>query len=355
MRGLYINATAIGSPTGDGRVGKEELAALSEVSDVKLVLDAQKLRPENYQQPYSVFLQDYFAHTLIKQSGEKFDLCHIYGNPYGVTTYVLQETGCRVIVTFLCHNRKMSIEEHEKWFGEYPFWHVKDDWGFELYTEHVRLADVIVSPSKYNTENIIRDVYGISRDKIVQIPHGCDIPPDVKPFPDKFTVGFLSQAGPDKGIPYLIQAWDQLGYTDSELILAGSGTEKLKPLIETLATHGNFRLLGRVPDPSDVYNNCSVFVLPSINESFGIPVIEAMAHGRPVITTRGCGASDAVEDGVDGFVVSPRNPSEIADYIQFFRENPLDMKKMGENARKKAMDYSWDKIRERYKEVYVKC
>ncbi|RLA91242.1 MAG: hypothetical protein DRG69_10150, partial [Deltaproteobacteria bacterium] len=94
-------------------MGKEELAALSEVSDVKLVLDAQKLRPENYQQPYSVFLQDYFAHSLIKQSGEKFDLCHIYGNPYGVTTYTLQETGCRVIVTFLCHNRKMSIEEHE--------------------------------------------------------------------------------------------------------------------------------------------------------------------------------------------------------------------------------------------------
>ncbi|MHC1566167.1 MAG: glycosyltransferase, partial [Candidatus Syntropharchaeia archaeon] len=54
----------------------------------------------------------------------------------------------------------------------------------------------------------------------------------------------------------------------------------------------------------------------------------------------------------DGFVVSPRNPSEIADYIQFFRENPLDMKKMGENARKKAMDYSWGKIRENYKEVY---
>ena len=352
---LYINCCKIGSKTGDGAVGAEELKALREVSDVKLILDINKLRPEIYKQPYSVFLQDYFANALIKKSGLHFDLCSIYGNPYAITVENLKRQGTKVVVTHECHNREISIAEHEKLIGEYPFWHVKDDFGYELCTGHVRLADIIVSASSYNTQNIISALH-VSEDKIVKIPHGCDYPDEskIKKTPEKFTVAFLSQAGVDKDIPTLIKAWSELGYDDAELILAGQGTETLEEFVKTIASNGHFRLLGRVPDASNVYNSCSVFVLPSMNESFGIPLVEAMSFGRPVITTSGCGACDAVTEGEDGFVVSPRDYKAIATKIDWFKTHPDEIKRMGANAREKAKEYGWNKIRERYKNIYSK-
>ena len=352
---LYINCCEIGSTTGDGAVGAEELKALQEVSDVKLVLDINKLRPEIYKQPYSVFLQDYFANTLIKKSGLHFDLCSIYGNPYAITVENLKRQCTKVVVTHLCHDREISIAEHEKLIGEYPFWHVKDNFGFELYTKHVRLADIVVSPSSYNTKNIIKEVH-VSEDKIVQIPHGCNYPDEskVKHLPEKFTVAFLSQSGVDKDIPTLLRAWSGLAYNDAELILAGSGTEKLEPLIKNIASNGRFRLLGRVPNAADVYNSCSVFILPSMNESFGIPLIEAMSFGRPVITTSGCGASDAATDGEDGYIVPPRDSHAIAMKIDYLKNNPRELKRLGENAREKAMQYDWHIIRAKYVDTYKK-
>lgn len=351
---IYINCTELMEGFGDSVVGLNELQALKEVSDVKLVLDINKLRPEIYKQPYSVFLQDYFANALIKKSDFNYQLCQIYGNPYAITVENLQRQGCKVVCTYLAHDTKLSIEEHEKLasIGSYPFWHVQDPFGFKLYTEHVRLADLVITPSTHS-KNVIMKEIGIPESKIRLVPHGIHYPSDaeVKPLPDKFSVGFLSQAGCDKGLLYLIQAWAELGYEDVELVLAGSGTDGLEPLIKQIASKGRFRLLGRVPNVADVYNNCSVFVLPS-QEGFGIPLVEAMSYGRPVITTNTCGASDAVTDGINGFVVNYRDPHAIAEKIAFFRDCPEAARRMGANAGVKAKEYSWDKIRERYVDVY---
>lgn len=354
---VYINCTEIGSETGDGVVGANELAALSEVSDVQLVLDAHKLRPDIYKQPYSPFLQDVFARGLIQKSGLSYNLCHIYGNPYGTTVDFLQHQGCRVVVTYLAHDSELSIKLHEELagVGTYPFWHVKNrELGFWMLTEHVRLADRVITPSTYSKKVIMKEI-GINEKKIVLVPHGTTIPRDneIHPVPSGFVVGFLSQAGADKDLVSLIRAWSELGYNDAELIIAGAGTENLEPLVKHFAERGKFRLVGRVPKASDLYNACSVFVLPSANEAFGMTLIEAMAHRRAVITTSGCGASDAVTNGVDGFVVEPRNSHQLATKIAWMRDNMDEAKIMGQNAREKARQrYDWQLIREEYKKVY---
>ncbi len=77
-----------------------------------------------------------------------------------------------------------------------------------------------------------------------------------------------------------------------------------------------------------------------------------MAHSKPVVVSSGAGASDLVEDGVEGFVTPPRDPKAIASAVDYFFENPSEIKRMGENARRKAERYAWSRIEEMYVELY---
>ena len=347
MKCLYLTGADIGTETGDGVVTKHERKALSELGSMT-TLEKKDIHPDVYRQPYSPFLFDYFAAVQIDQ---KYDLCHIYGGPYPLTVEKLKQEGCTVSITIPAHDRKLSIEEHEKWFGEYPFHHVRDPCLWSLHVRYMNLADSIICPSKRSKR--ILEEEGVETPTTV-IPHGAEIPDTVAPLPDDFTVAYLGVVGPDKGLIYLLQAWSQLSYDDAELVLAGPGTEYLAPTIQQLVGHGKFRLLGRVDKIRDVFDQCSVYVQPSLNEGFGITPLEAMAHGRPVIVSDGAGSSDCVHDGRDGFVVKAGDIDALADDINFLKTDCTidDLKELGNNARKTAKQYSWDKIRSRYVEYF---
>ena len=345
MNCLYLTGAEIGLETGDGIVTKHECKALSELGETT-ILEKKDIHPDVYRQPYSPFLFDYFADVHIDR---KYDLCHIYGGPYPVTVEKLKREGCTVSITIPAHDRKLSIEEHEKWFGEYPFHHVKDDYLWSLHIRYMNLADSVVCPST-RSKHILEEE-GVET-PITVIPHGTEIPDTVAPLPDDFTVAYLGVTGADKGLIYLIKAWAQLDYDDAELILAGPGTENLAPMIRQVANHGRFRLLGRVDKIRDVFDQCSVVCLPSINEGFGICAIEGMAHGRAAIVSDGAGSSDCVTSGIDGYVFRAGNVDELADDIHWLKTHPEDCEKMGKRARETAKEYSWDKIRSRYVEYF---
>lgn len=346
MRCLYLTGANIGPETGDGVVTKHECEALTEFGKTVQVIDGQKIRPDVYKQPNSPFLFDYFAAMQIDKD---YNLCHIYGGPFPVTVEKLKRAGCTVSITIPAHDRKTSIEEHEKLFGEYPFHHVRDPYLWSLHVKYMNLVDSIVCPSTRSKR--ILEEEGVET-PITVIPHGTEIPDTVAPLPDDFAVAYLGVAGVDKGIVYLVQAWSQLNYDDTELVLAGFGTDAFEPVIKRLVEHGKFRLLGRVDKIRDVFDNCSVYVQPSINEGFGITALEAMAHGRPVIVSRGAGSSDCVTDSVDGFTVPAGDPDAIATMIQWFKDYPDKAQELGTAARETAKEYSWAKIRSQYVEHF---
>jgi glycosyltransferase involved in cell wall biosynthesis len=202
-------------------------------------------------------------------------------------------------------------------YGVYPFHHVKDPYLWSLHVRYMNLVDGIVCPSKMSKK--VLESEGVET-PITVIPHGTDIPDKVAPLPEEFTVGYLGVVGPDKGLTYLIKAWSQLDYDDAELVFAGAGTNQIKPAIQQLAGKGKFRLLGRVDNISDLFDMCSVYVQPSLNEGFGITALEAMAHGRPVIVSDGAGSADCVSAG-DGFIVPAGDPDSIAGEIDWFKTN----------------------------------
>ncbi|MDB5108516.1 MAG: hypothetical protein JWM69_1457, partial [Candidatus Binatus sp.] len=80
------------------------------------------------------------------------------------------------------------------------------------------------------------------------------------------------------------------------------------------------------------YSQASVLVVPSIQEGLALVQAQAMACGVPVIATENAGAADLFSDGVEGFIVPPRDPRAIREKLQTMIENPSMRDQMGEAA-----------------------
>jgi glycosyltransferase involved in cell wall biosynthesis len=356
LKSLYVTADKISMGTGGGAVTTNELEALKSVSDDVFVLSRDDIDPALFKQPASPFLEDYMALQQIK--GKHFDLAHLYSGCFSETVRYLKEHGTKVSYTVAAHDRRLSIEEFQRLGMDYPFHHISDDTLWHIYTEGIRLADVVIAPSRKSADVLKSDV---GCKNVTVIPHGIVWPKEVKPIPEAFRVGYLGAYGPDKGVLYLIQAWASLNCPDAELVLAGAGSESLETFIRQVANNGRFTLLGRVADVGDFYNSISVYVQPSISEGYGLEIPEAMSYGRPVIASEGAGASELISkltskliiEGSAGFVVPIRNPQAIAQCIDSFYKHRNQITDKGQKGKRKARKYTWDKIQRLYKKVFL--
>ena len=347
MVALYCTADRIGTETGGGIVTSNELQALGEAHGKVEVIDAEVVTPTSFGLPDTPFLSDYLALEQLKRFPTP-DLAHFYSGTFSHTIKFLKLSDVPVAYTCPAHDRRTTIEEFERNGYEYPYPHIKDEYLWELFSGGLRQADIVIAPS--NLAAGVLDLEGCGNIQV--IPHGCELPEGIPEFPRTFAVGYLGQVGLDKGLIYLVTAWGKLDYKAHTLYLAGRGTETLRSLIARVAPAGRFSLMGYVKSARDLYSSCSVYVQPSVCESFGIEVLEAMANGRPVIVSEGAGASDLITEGVDGFVVPLRDPGALAERIDWCRQNQDKLPEMGLLARMKAEQYSWSKIRERYHETW---
>ncbi len=108
---------------------------------------------------------------------------------------------------------------------------------------------------------------------------------------------------------------------------------------------GSIEYLGRVPDVRPAIRDCTVFVLPSYREGTPRTVLEAMAVGRPIITTDAPGCRETVQDGENGFTVSVKSVDELVGAMQRFVEDPELAGRMGLRSREIAVQrYDVNKI-----------
>jgi glycosyltransferase involved in cell wall biosynthesis len=92
---------------------------------------------------------------------------------------------------------------------------------------------------------------------------------------------------------------------------------------------GAIEYLGAAQDVRPALRNCSIYVLPSYHEGMPRSVLEALATGRPVITTDVPGCRETVAHGVNGLLVPPRNPSALADALTVLVNDPSLCERMG--------------------------
>lgn len=143
-----------------------------------------------------------------------------------------------------------------------------------------------------------------------------------------------------KGIFVLLEATKMLKDNNKnfKLLMYGDGAPKIKEKIEKYIEENNLEdcveLMGRTNDISRVYNSTLCLVQPSFVESFGMTIIEAMAHNRPVIATKCGGPQEIIKDKENGFLIAKNNARELADKMEYMLDHPEVAKEMGNQSRR---------------------
>src|SRR5882672_1092863 len=212
-----------------------------------------------------------------------------------------------------------------------------------LKDEQFELSDLIMANSDFVKQSFVNA--GIAEEKIVVVPGAAPILVQAAPGKRKpYRVIFLSAGSQSirKGTPYLLEAWRQLKtHAGAELWLVGKSTlpprllNDLPGTVVVKSTVSQAQLF-------DLYTKASVLVLPSLCEGFALVILEAMAHGLPVITTANSGCGNFVEDGVNGWIVPIRDADALARRMDSCIENTDDLAEMGEVSLLKASSWTWD-------------
>jgi len=95
---------------------------------------------------------------------------------------------------------------------------------------------------------------------------------------------------------------------------------------------------------ADEYVNADLFCLPSVQEGFGIVLLEAMAAGLPVIACRAAAIPEVVEDGVTGVLVPPRDPPALAATMRDLLASPERRREMGDAGRHAVVRFTPDRV-----------
>jgi N-acetyl-alpha-D-glucosaminyl L-malate synthase BshA len=164
-----------------------------------------------------------------------------------------------------------------------------------------------------------------------------------------------------KGVKYLIEAMNSIRQKNitTRLMLVGSegDKEKLDGLVNDSDSKKYVILVGKVPHEkvAEYMVASDVFVLPSLSEGFPNVILEAMASGLPIVATRVGGLPHIVKHAENGFLVEPKNPEEIAEKVLLILESEALRKKMSDNNKETAKEYSWERVVAKLEEVYRSC
>jgi UDP-glucose:(heptosyl)LPS alpha-1,3-glucosyltransferase len=147
---------------------------------------------------------------------------------------------------------------------------------------------------------------------------------------------------------------NEMGASGLRLLVVGKGN--LGPyltLARRLGVEDRIVFAGVTQEIEAYYLASDVFAMPSVFDTFGMAVLEAMAAGLPVIITQKVGARDLVADGVQGFILADNpKPSELAAKIALLL-NPKVRIRMGKEALSTAFQHTWDRVADQMEEVYL--
>lgn len=254
------------------------------------------------------------------------------------------------------YEERLLAEESALW----PDWEsepvtVQEDELFARESEEWRLADLIIVNSGFSQHALTE--LGAPADKIRSVPLAVDCQ-RFRPLPrrrtsDRLNCLFLGTVGLRKGIQYALQAMRLIHNSDIRLTIAGRADPNF--YLEKITGHLDMiNYIGHVPgEIVGTYQQADVYIFPTISEGFGLTQLEALACGLPVITTPNCGS--VVRDGIDGFIVPIRDPDALAEKMELLARDRELLVWMSQNARERALEFSWEKYQEHLVKAVSSC
>jgi glycosyltransferase involved in cell wall biosynthesis len=237
--------------------------------------------------------------------------------------------------------------------------------GVDFFRRSIELAtaeaDLVVCPSQLVVDDCV--AHGFDADRMRLVPWGVDAVVASEPQVaavrrrlglDRPYVLWLGTVQPRKNVETLLRAF-ALVDTDAVLVLAGptGWNTDLAPLVDRLGPRA--RSIGFVneDDKAALYAGAELFCLPSREEGFGLPLLEAMAQGTPVVTSRATSMAEIVGDDPEaGLLVDTDDDAALAAALQQVLDDDHLRKALGAGARRRAATLTWSVTADRLAAVY---
>ena len=258
-----------------------------------------------------------FDEEVAKQLQLDADIVFIgmYGSSLESFSRVREKGGISVLNFVNSHPKVHNQYLHEMAGLISPHHELMPQWFVERVEKEIELADLILVPSRFVEEQL--KSRGVSANKISVIPYGVNLnafcPRGKKKSEAVVECLYVGQISHRKGISFLFDAARKCLHLDIYFRLIGPlvSQELLEGMPENVIYEGAV-----APDEMvSAMQKADVFVLPTLEDSYALVVLEAMASGLAVITTNSAGASEMITNGVDGIVVPSGNSDALAQAI----------------------------------------
>ena len=286
-------------------------------------------------------------------------LARLFGRPAG---------GARVVATLqVSYRRERWSVRKLRWAGRVIASPTGGEWRFAWLRAPLlslagrltaRLADAVVAPSRVTARELETD-YGCRVEAV--IANGIT-PPEVPPRPPA-TAGvevlYAGRLRTRKAVAVLVEAFATVHRESPEarLRLLGDGEQRpqLEAQVERLGLAEAVVFEGAVLHDrmAELYAAADIFCLPSLYEGFPLAILEAMAAGLPVVTTRVAGNPEAVTDGEHGRLVEAEDVAGLAAALVDLVRDEEGRRRMGERARRRVEEeFSIERIGAAYRELW---
>lgn len=320
-----------------------------ELGNTKIIMASKK--------HHRFFEQNYFPSNI---KDEKIDIFHVPQNGIGLNENIC----CKKIITI--HDLIPYLMPETVGKG-YLLKFLKD------IPKVLELSDGIITVSEWSKRDILK-FFPIDENKIFVTPLAADS--IYKPLNKNICKDFVASIysinkpfilyvggfSPRKNVKALISAFSKVYKDlncDYELVIVGAKRDEgqvLNDLTNNLELASKILFTGYVPEEHlpILYNACEAFVYPSLYEGFGLPPLEAMSCGTPVITSNLSSIPEVVRDA--GMLINPHNESELMEAMLNLLNNDNLKRLYSEKGFKRSLDFSWSKTAEKtlqaYKTVY---
>ena len=234
-----------------------------------------------------------------------------------------------------------------------------------LDTAGIRRARAIVAVSAFTKGEIVRRL-GIEPGRIFVVLNGVDHevfrPVDRRPLEEPYVV-FLGTEQPRKNLATLLRAFARLKreprFRSLKLVKAGASADVTSPfraktlrVVDALGLRGEVLFTERLErsEFAAYLSGAECLVLPSLYEGFGLPILEAMACGCPVVVSNVTALPEVAADA--GFLVDPLDPRAIADAVASILDDVRLREDLRQRGLARAASFSWDRAAEETLRVY---
>jgi phosphatidylinositol alpha-1,6-mannosyltransferase len=255
-----------------------------------------------------------------------------------------------------------------------PFFHTERYWSHSsLYGRMLERCDAVVALTEHERgfigQRSARDnvhVVGVGVDPATFLAADGQVIRDRFGIGDAPLVGYVGRMTAVKGVATLIEAMKRVWRTNPgvRLLLAGPGLltaakrqDEIAQALAGLSDADRSRIITidrfSEDEKASIFDSLDLFVMPSVAESFGIAYLEAWLCSKPVIGARIGATQCVIEDGVDGTLVTPGSPTELAESILRLLSDPAAREGMGRIGYSKTMArFTWDAITDQIEHIY---